>query len=211
MKNLLYAFAFIGALPLTAATAQTVDARAPQGVAVPGFSSARAREIVGADSRAVVRALQNNDTRALASLVHPTRGVRFSPYIHADKSDRVISRAQMPYLARHGRVWNWGSYDGSGDPMNLKWNDFRRKMLVSLPYLPLESSGAIEDFNRLSQNGNVPNNLLDFYPGAIFTRYYLPGQDPKYGGMDWRALFLAWRPVGKTWYLVGVANDEWTT
>lgn len=210
MKKLFFALALLCAAPAVA-DAQSVSARAPQGDAAPGFSSARAQQIVGAPSRAVVRALQNNDTRALARFVHPTRGVRFSPYIHVDSSDRIITRAQMPYLANHARVWNWGSYDGSGDPMNLTWNDFRRKVLVSRPYLPLESSGAREDFNRLSQNGNVPNNLLEFYPGAIYTRYYLPGQNPKYGGMDWRALFLAWRPSGKNWYLVGVANDQWTT
>lgn len=211
MKIPLLALTLLGALPATVATAQAIDARAPQGEAVPGFSSSRAAQIVGEQSRAVVRALQNNDTRALATFVHPTRGVRFSPYIHADESDRVISRAQMPYLANHARKWNWGLYDGTGDPMNLTWNEFRRKMLVSRPYLPLKSTNAREDFNRLSQNGNVPNNLLDVYPNAIFTRYYSSGYDPKFEGLDWRALFLAWRPVGKTWYLVGVANDEWTT
>lgn len=210
MKIPLFALALLCAAPAVAAPT-VVDARAPQGNAAPGFSSERAREIVGEQSRVVVRALQNNDTRALAKWMHPTQGTRFSPYINVAKSDRVISRAQMPHLANHARKWNWGSYDGEGGDMLLTWNDFRRKTLVSRPYLPLESSGAREDFNRLSQNGNVPNNLLEMYPGAIFTRYYSPGQNPEYGGMDWRALFLAWRPVGGKWFLVGVANDEWTT
>ncbi len=210
MKISIFALALLCAAPMLG-HAQTVSARAPQGTAAPGFSSAQAERIVGAQSRAVVRALQANDTRALAAFVHPTRGVRFSPYVHADAGERVIQRAQMPYLANHPRKWRWGTYDGEGGDMLLTWNDFRRRALVRRSYLPLASSGAREDFNRLSQNGNVPNNLLDVYPGAIFTRYYLEGADPTFGGLDWRALFLAWRPVGGTWYLVGVANDEWTT
>ena len=210
MKIPLFALILLCAAPAVA-DAQTIDARAPQGTAAPGFSSSRAAQLVGQQSRAVVRALQNNDTRALARFAHPTQGVRFSPYINASKSDRVITRAQMPYLANHARKWNWGDYNGAGGDMILTWNDFRRQFLVRHAYLPLQSTQAREDFNRLSQNGNVPNNLLDAYPRAIYTRYYLPGQDPKFGGMDWRALFLAWRPVGAKWYLVGVANDEWTT
>lgn len=210
MKISLLAVALLCVMPAVAAPV-VVDARAPQGTAAPGFSSERAREIVGDQSRAVVRALQNNDTRALAQFVHPTQGVKFSPYINVEKSDRVIRRSQMPYLASHPRKWNWGSYDGEGGDMLLTWNDFRTKILRPQLYSPLQNSGAREDYNRLSQNGNLPNNLLDFYPRAIFTRYYSPGKDPKFEGMDWRALFLAWRPVGSKWYLVGVANDEWTT
>ncbi len=205
-KSSLLALLLLCAAPGVAAPV-VVTARAPQGTAVPGFSSAQAQRIVGEKSRAVVRALQNNDTRALAKFVHPTRGVRFSPYVNADARDRTIKCSQMPYLANHPCKWNWGEYDGSGEPMNLTWNEFRRKMLVPHSYIP----GAREDFNLLSQNGNMPNRLLEVYPGAIFARYYLPGANPDFGGLDWRTLFLAWRPVGKTWYLVGVANDEWTT
>lgn len=210
MKISLLALALLCAAPAVA-TAQGVSARAPQGTAAPGFSSARAQQIVGEQSRAVVRALQRNDTKTLARFVHPTRGVRFSPYVAVEpKNDRVFRASQIRYLAQHPRVWHWGTYDGSGDEINLTWNEFRQ-ILVPHAYLPLSAGGAREDFNRLSQNGNVPNNLLDFYPHAIFTRYYWAGQNPDYGGLDWRALFFAWRPIGKNWYLVGVANDQWTT
>ncbi len=163
-----------------------------------GFSSAQTEQIVGEDSRAAVRALQNNDTRALAKFVHPTQGVRFSPYVHADEGERIIRRAQMPHLAHHPRRWNWGSYDGEGGDMMLTWNEFRRKILVPRPYLPIANTGAREDFNRLSQNGNVPNNLLDVYHIHLFYRSELTLTCPITCSMFTPARFsraIIWRAI----------------
>jgi hypothetical protein len=54
------------------------------------------------------------------------------------------------------------------------------------------------------------SQLKRFYPRAILVQFHSPGRDPKYGGMDWRSLWLVWNRSGKTWKLVGIANDEWT-
>ena len=175
---------------------------------VPGWSSARAEGIVGARSRAVVRALQNNDMATLARYVHPTAGVTISPYVFVSRGENLNFRAgQIKHLANHPKKWDWGTSDGEGAPMNWTWNEFRQNTLVRRNYLP----GARESFNQIHHNGNILNNIDEAYPGAIIARYYLAGANPKYGGLDWRALYLAWRPVGKTWYLVGLANDEWST
>ena len=195
---------------LCCAPAWAADDAAPSSFQrnVPGFSSARAAEIVGAQSRGVVRALQSNDTRTLAQYVHPTRGVTFSPYIFVSPKDNLTFRAgQIRHLANHPKKWDWGQFDGTGDPMKLTWNQFRQNILVPRAYLP----SADESFNQIHHNGNIPNNVDEAYPGAIIARYYLTGANPDYGGLDWRALYLAWRPVGQTWYLVGIAGDQWST
>ncbi len=189
------------------ASALSADDANPPQRRVSGVSSARAEQIVGQRSRAAMRALQSNDTRALATLVHPTRGVSFSPYVYADaKTDINFKRGQIAHLAHHPRPWNWGDYDGEGGAMMLTWNEFRQRALLRRPYLP----GAQQSFNEIYHNGNVINNVDEAYPGAIIARYYRAGTE-KYGGMDWQALYLAWRPVGKTWYLVGIVGDQWST
>lgn len=176
--------------------------------AVAGFSSRQAQTLVGEQSRAVVRALQLNDTRTLARYVHPVRGVRFSPYVYVESEHPTFGRSQVLYLAHHPRKFDWGTQDGTGDPIRLNWNAFRLRHLVPRPFLP-QGPRTQENFNWLFQNGNALNNLDAAYPAAIIVRYYLPGTE-KYGEMDWRALYLAWRPIGKTWYLVGIVGDQWT-
>lgn len=44
----------------------------------------------------------------------------------------------------------------------------------------------------------------------MVVEYYLPGENPDYGGLDWQSLRLVFQHKEGAWYLVGVIHDEWT-
>ena len=160
---------------------------------------------VNISARRAVAALQNNDTAVLARLAHP-KGLRFAPYVHFSKRDMILRRSTVAALRRSPRVYNWGDADGTGDAIRLPWNAFRLRYLT--PKGKNFLAGEI-NFNTVKTRGNTINNLRETYPGAICVEFHLPGT-PKYSGMDWRGLWLVWRPVGKNWYLCAVAGDAWT-
>lgn len=170
------------------------------------LSPQAAKRAVGERSRAVVRALKNRDMKTLSRYVDTKRGLRFSPYVFAAKSDKVFSVAQVRRLNRNQTRYLWGSYDGSGEPIRLAWNGYRKSFVYPRNFFTVKPS-----FNTFVRRGNLNNNLAQIYPRGVFVEYYLPGENPKYGGLDWRSLWLVWNRSGNDWKLVGIASNQWTT
>jgi hypothetical protein len=184
--------------------AQTPTASAPsQG----RLSPAEAKKIIAARALEVLRAIKRRDMRRLSSFVHPDKGLRFSPYVYVEKGDRVMSRSQVGNLLRSNRRYLWGEQDGSGAPLRLTARQFFNRYIYDKDFLRAREV----NYNTLSGRGNTTNNVLDFYPQAIAVEYFIPGTNPRFGGMDWGSLWLVFEQKGDDWYLVGLVNDEWTT
>src|SRR5688572_12497754 len=65
----------------------------------------------------VLSALQGKDMSRLAPLVHPSLGVRFSPYPHVLATDRKFTRDEVTALWNETKTYDWGAADGTGDPI----------------------------------------------------------------------------------------------
>lgn len=168
------------------------------------YSSQQAKKIIVSRARAVVTALHDRKMNGLASYVHPTRGLRFSPYVAATKSDRVFSRAQVRRLGRNAARYEWGHYDGSGDPIRLTWREYYKQFVYNRNF----AAAREINYNTFRQRGNDVNNLKSFYPHTIAVEYFVP--DPKKDGNDWHGLWLIFQPRGHVWYLTGIVHDQWT-
>ena len=58
--------------------------------------------------------------KKLSGIVHPDKGVRFSPYAFVDvEKDLIFSRTRILNFFKDQIVYNWGVYDGIGTPINL--------------------------------------------------------------------------------------------
>ena len=184
----------------------TVRAQTP--TPTPAMSPAAAQRIIAERTRQVVGALRQRDMQRLATFVHPMRGVRFSPYVSAQpNSDRRFTRAQLLNAWRSRRRFLWGEQDGSGDPIRLTFRRYFAQYVYDKDFARVTEVS----YNTIGNPGTLINNLLETYPQAIFVSYFHPGSDPRYGGMDWRSLWLVYEQHRGTWYLVGIAHGEWTT
>jgi hypothetical protein len=194
---------FRGLLSLVAALAVVAGAARAQ-TPIGTHSPAQAQAIIGARSRAAISALRNGQMTWFASYVHPTKGLHFSPYVHVQNGERVFSRAQLPFLPAHPATWWWGRYDGSGNPIRLRFAAYRSRFVYDRDFY----AAPQVLFNTQVNRGNTLNNLNGFYSGAIFVEYHVPASSP--GAMNWNSLWFVWQRHGSRWYLSGVAHDQWT-
>ena len=156
----------------------------------------------------VVNALKHKDMNAIPSYIHSTAGVRFSPYGHIDvQHDLQFSTSQLPSLWSSTEVYQWGVYDGSGDPTQLTFQDYFDRFVYDVDFANPHMIGN----NVVVGAGNMINNIQQAYPNGPFVEFHFTGFDPQYSGMDWRSLRLVFEQENSEWKLVGIIHDEWTT
>lgn len=166
---------------------------------------------VAARAGKIVHALRDQDWETIADAVHPDKGVRFSPYTYVrvgegEDADLVFSAEELIGLPEDETVYHWGTFDGSGEPINVTFAEYYRRFIYDADFAWAYAVG----FNQVIGRGNTINNVTEVYPQAQVVEYHLPGTDPQFGGLDWRSLRLVLEQVGEMWYLAGIVHDEWT-
>jgi hypothetical protein len=133
--------------------------------------------------------------------------VRFTPYDYVDsQADLVFTATQVAGLAQDNTVYLWGSFDGSGNPINQIYSDYHQSFVYDEDFLNPHMIGI----NTKIGMGNSLNNVDTAYPNGEFIEFHFTGFDPQYGGMDWRSLKLVFEDVSGSWYLVGIIHGQWT-
>jgi len=187
----------------TEAGLRQVEGGAPSGSAL---TPQEAEKVLAAPAAAVVNALREKDMQALKPYIHPDKGVRFSPYAFVDlDNDLVFKPKKLGKLMKSKKVYTWGSYDGSGDPIKMTFSQYLNGFVYSRDYAHPEQMA----YNTVIHGGNTTNNLREKYPDAAFVEYnFSRGADGN--EMGWSSLRLVFEPKGDQWYLVGIINDQWT-
>jgi hypothetical protein len=140
-----------------------------------------------------IQALKSKDFSALSAITHPARGLRFSPYGYIRSEDLVFDAAQVASLPSDPANRLWGSFDGSGEPIQMAFNEYYQRFVYDVDF----ARPQIIAFGLPVGKGNTINNIAEFYPGAILE-FHFPGFDPQYSGMDWRSLRLVFDHLTET-------------
>ncbi len=172
------------------------------------FSSINSQESTAQPTREhaknVISALRNADFSQLSTYTHPEKGIRFSPYIYVQKDSHLVFKVDsIKNLLNDTKVYTWGTYDGSGFPIELTPKEYYDQFVYSRDF----ANVAKITYNDIS-NYNT-QKILETYPQSTIVEYYYPGTDPKFEGMDWQSLRLVFEEFNGTWYLVGIVHDEW--
>ncbi len=156
---------------------------------------------------AVLAIIAARDFAALAALVHPDRGVRFSPYASIDpETDRHFSREALSAAGDDATVYRWGHFDGSGEPIELTVAAYFDRFVYDKNFAATRHRAVDE---RLG-HGNSIDNVNQVYPSGRYVEYHVPGENPEYGGLDWASLRLVFVDHDGCARLVGVVHDQWT-
>lgn len=159
--------------------------------------------------KAVVQALKDKDMNKLAQMAHPDKGIRFSPYGYVDTDkDLTFKPAAIGKLLTDDNVYEWGTYDGSGEPIKLKFADYYAKFVYDADFAKAPQIAV----NKTTGKGNLANNMGEAYPPERygFVEYHFSGFDKKLEGMDWKSLRLVFEKDGSRLLLVGIVHDQWT-
>ncbi len=156
----------------------------------------------------VIQALQANDMQALETYAHPQNGIRFSPYSFVDQTNDIVIPSNN-LIAEYGSatIHTWGSYDGSGDPIDLTFSDYFDRFVYNQDFA---NPHIIGNNQMVQTGGNTTNNLLTVYPNAEFVEFHFTGFDPQYDGMDWTSLRIVMEEYNGQLYVIGIIHDEWT-
>jgi hypothetical protein len=155
----------------------------------------------------VIASLKNKDMVTLSHYVHPQLGVRFSPYASVKDTDQVFPADKVAGLMADTTVYAWGTYDGSGKPINLTYADYYSRFVYDFNFANVLQLALN---HRLGVSTTI-DNYNEFYSGAMMVEYFFPGDNPQLEGMDWRSLRLVFSEDNNIWYLVGIIHDQWTT
>lgn len=176
------------------------------------FSGCKQEEVVVKDtlelaSDKVIHALGEQDMDTLSAMVHPEKGVRFTPYSYInEETDRKVSAEDIKIIFDDTATYSFGTYDGSGEPISYTWKEYYNEFVYSKDFINAESIS----YNKLLHKGNMIDNIKDIYPESEYVEYYFSGFDETYGGADWQALTLVFEKYENKYYVVGIIHNQWT-
>ena len=156
---------------------------------------------------AVINAFKDQNYLALSALVHPSKGVCFTPYSTVDSAaDRTFKPLELSKANSNNTLYIWGLQDGSGLPIQLTIEDYFKQYVYNADY----AMAPVIGINTVLSSGNSLENVAEAYPDCYFVEFYFPGINPKNNGFDWCGLKLVFEPVAEKYMLVGVIHSEWT-
>jgi hypothetical protein len=173
------------------------------GTPVHQIPPAEAEAIIADTARQTILALKERDMQQLARLVHPQQGVVFSPYGFVGEERLSFKAEQLPGALNDPTIYTWGSYDGSGEPIDLSFDAYFKRFVYSQDFAQAPQIA----YNRIIREGYHADQ---FDPNSIMVEYHFPGFDPRFEGMDWESLRLVFQQAEQRWYLVGIIHNQWT-
>lgn len=166
------------------------------------ISPTEVETIIAPTAQQAIQALRNRDMVRIAGMAHPEKGVLFSPYGSAQATNVILKADQLSGALADSTIYTWGSYDGTGEPIELTFADYFERFVYS------------QDFAQAPQIGY--NQVIggqyraeDFDPSSVMVEYHFPGFEPRYEGMDWQSLRLVFEQQEQGWYLVGIIHNQW--
>ena len=157
-------------------------------------------------AEAVVQAFKDRDLDKLRQLVHPTKGVQFSPYvyIHEDTAQK-FQQDTLPGFDDN-TLYVWGEHDGSGETIKLTFKDYYEKFIYDHDYVNREKLGEDE----VIRIGNMVNNIKEIFPESYIADYHFSGFDKSFEGIDWASLVVVVEQHEDNWYVVAITRTQWT-
>lgn len=154
-----------------------------------------------------LEAIKAQDYHTLAAVVHPEKGVTFTPYSTVEPdSNQTFTPSQVSALAKDETVYVWGITDGIGDPLRMTPADYFARYVFNTDY----TQAPLIGLDTIQSVGNAMENVFDCYPDARFVEFHYPSLDPKKEGYDWCSLKLVFEDYQGDWFLVGIIHSEWT-
>ena len=154
-----------------------------------------------------IELLKAKDMQGLSARVHPDKGLRFTPYPCVDlQADQVFTAQEVAGLPQDTTVYQWGVFDGSGEPIKLDFNGYYQRFIYDHDFAQPQLIGN----NQIVGTGNTVDNVAAAYPEGEFIEFHFAGFDSQYAGLDWSSLKLVFEQKNDVWYLVGIIHGEWT-
>jgi hypothetical protein len=155
----------------------------------------------------VLVAIKNKDYKKLSTYVHPRLGVFLSAYAYVNTKDSTrLTATELANPKTFSRIVNWGAFEPADSSAGITIDAYFNKFVYDKDFLHAEKKSV----NSFHNTGTDTNNIIEAFPEAEFVEFYFPGFDPKYEGLDFRGLRLAFKTENDKTYLIGIVHHQWT-
>lgn len=152
----------------------------------------------------LLRALKAKDMQTVAQLAS-IKGVTFSPYAYVSSDDITFTQSQLVRFFTDTKKYAWGSYDGSGLPIELTPTEYFGKFVYDHDF----ASQNDKRFDATNSQGNTLSTIAEVYPASHVVRYhYTPTASENENA--WADLWLVFEKENDEWKLRAIVHDQWT-
>jgi len=173
----------------------------------PTVSADVGRRELGALAYDVLGYVKDGDFEALSGVVHPEFGIVFSPYATVSLATNKCFRAeQVAVFGTDSKLYVWGVYAGSGEPIELTVADYFSMFLTDKDY----QAAPIVGVNHIVRSGNALENFTDEFKDVQFIDFHIPGSpvngDDDY---DWSSLRIGFEEYDGRLWLTVILHSQW--
>lgn len=152
----------------------------------------------------IVKLLKDKNYKKLSAYIHPEKGIRFSMYSFVSDDDKSFSKSQFEKYIDSDEKFTFGHKDGSGAIYIVSMKDYLKDWVFKKDF-----SKSKINYENFEGKGNSLNNIKEKYPNSVTVENYLAGT-VEYSYMDWNSLILVFEKIDNQYYLVAIANNQWT-
>ena len=156
----------------------------------------------------VMELIKDKNMVELSNYVHPTKGLRFTPYVFTNLTfDQVFTPAEVSDLPNDTEEYDWGYYYGTPTETKimLNFNDYYDEFIYDEDFLNTNIVGV----NAVVSYGDIIDNIANEYPDAEYLEYYIvTSQDNN--NIYWRSLKLVFEKVSEEYKLVAIIHGQWS-
>ena len=155
-------------------------------------------------NKEIVNLLKNKNYDKLSTYIHPEKGIHFSMYSFVSDADKNFSKSDFEKYLHNDEKFTFGHKDGSGAIYTVSLKDYLKDWVFKKDF----GNGKI-NYNNFEGKGNSLNNIKEKYPNAQTVENYLAGT-VEYSYMDWNSLIFIFEKIDNQYYLIAIANNQWT-
>lgn len=155
-------------------------------------------------NKEIVNLLKNKEYEKLSTHIHPEKGIKLSMYSFVSDKDKSFSKSDFEKYIGADEKFTFGHKDGSGAIYIVSLKDYLKDWVFKKDF-----STAKVNYNNFEGKGNSLNNIKEKYPNSETVENYLAGT-VEYSYMDWNSLILIFEKIDNQYYLVAIANNQWT-
>ena len=144
----------------------------------------------------------------LATYVHSSKGLNFSPYVHINiPHDQVFTAGEVADLPGDTTEYNWGYYYGTPVETEIisNFNDYYNEFIYDEDYFNTNIVGV----NAVISYGDIIDNIFDQFPDAEYLEFYVHGS-PHNNGTYWRSLKLVFEKEAGEYKLMAIVHGQWS-
>lgn len=157
-------------------------------------------------AKGVVELISEKKWKEFSKIIHPKEGVKFSPYTYVTEEAVTLKAEQFLDLTKNKKKASWGFYEGSGDPIQLNFNEYYQEFLYKLPYAQAKPGKPNEEQTTI---GSTVNNIPKAFSGegVLTVQFFI--QKDKEELFNSGGLTIVLKKDQEKLYVIGLVNCYW--